>query len=51
MGVVYTKYLAIFGRLSVCSHQTIDRVSQQQQQPEQQRLRSGQEGEGEGRLL
>lgn len=34
MGVVYTTYLAIFGRESVCSHQTIDRVSLLQQQQE-----------------
>lgn len=39
MGLVYTTYLAIFGRESVCSHETIDRVSLSQQQY----LRSGQE--------
>lgn len=39
MGVVYTKYLAIFGRQSVCPHQTIDWVSLLQQQ---QCLRNGQ---------
>lgn len=37
MGLVYTKYLAIFGRQSVRSHQTIDWVSRLRQ-----RLRSGQ---------
>ena len=40
VGVVYTKYLAVFGRQSVCSHQTIDWDSQRWQQ--QQSLRSGQ---------
>lgn len=40
MGVVYTKYLAIFGRQSVCPHQTIDWVSLQRQQD----LRNGERG-------
>ncbi len=46
MGVVYSKHLAIFGRQSVCPHQTIDWVSLRLQQQQQQRLRNGQ---GRGR--